>query len=193
MAYLVNELISEVFETGATGETFTTAASYKDGVPFVWAPTFSEVGMGFYLYVYTPDTAGSWSWSGTGSSSGPLTINFDVDTPSGEPTPEPTPTGDQSGTTLIELVEAVALRSLDLLQPTATTTTDVYSLIDTNTLIEDNAFFAGMEVYFKTGLNVGLTRRIANSDYTSGRISWEQPLPHIVTSSTQVDLFNRAG
>jgi hypothetical protein len=191
MAYTVNEIISEVFETGVVGETFTTVASYRDGISLSWQPSFSEVGSGFYLYQFIPNQPGSWAWSGQGSLSGPLTINFEVDPTSTAPPPLEALGGT---TSLAELVEAVALRSLDLIQTEATEErADFQSWVDVNNLIEDNAFFAGMELYIKTGANAGLTRRIANSDYASGTLSWEQPVPATILAGDEANLYNRAG
>jgi len=191
--YVVGELISETFDTGATGETFTTTKSYLDGVELAWEPEFEEVGGGFYLYRYYPEIAGGYAWSGTGSKSGSFNINFDVDV-AGEVTPAPPEPALAGTTALIDLVEAVALRSLDLLQPQATATSEgPTTFTDVNHLVEDNAFFAGMELYIKDGLNAGLTRRVASSDYLSGTLSWVQPLPVAIAEGTKADLFNRAG
>jgi hypothetical protein len=192
MAYVVGETVAETFETGALGESFSTTAAFINGIAAVWSPSFSEIGSGLYLYTHIPTQVGSYSWSGAGSLSGPLTINFEVD--AAEVITPPVP-GTPIGTvTLDQLVEHIALRSFDLIQATATADAGGNnSFTDVNALVEDNAFFAGMEMHVTSGPNAGQTRRIADSDYISGTLSWELALPFPITVGTNINIYNRSG
>lgn len=188
----VGETISEVFDTGATGESFTVEETLIDGSPVGWTPLFAEIGGGIYVYTYTPTVPGHYSWSGFGSQSGTLTINFEVDPVIGvSPATPGLPVG---YTTLDQLVEHIALRSMDLIEATATEdATDLKTFTDRNALIEDNAFFAGMEMHIVTGPNAGLRRRIADSSYATGTLSWEQPITTPITLGTEINIYNRSG
>ena len=188
----VGETISEVWETGVVGETFATHMALINGMEAAWEPTFTEIGDGFYTYTLIPEVPGFYSWSGEGSGSGPFTINIEVD-PFAAVTP-PTPGTPVGTTTLDRLVEHVALRSMDLIQATATRNeVGLQTFTDVNNLIEDNAFFAGMELHFTTGPNAGLTRRIAYSEYDSGTLSWELPVFAPVLVGTEINIYNRSG
>jgi len=188
----VGETISEVFETGTAGESFSTTSAFIDNIPSGWVPSFTDVGGGFYVYSFVPIVSGFYSWAGSGSVSGPFTINFEVDPP--EETSPVLPGTPIGTTTLDQLVEHVALRMMDLVQATATgDSSDFKSFTDVNTLVEDNSFFAGMEIHFTSGPNAGITRRIADSDYVSGTLSWEQDIIAPVTAGTTVNIYNRSG
>lgn len=78
MVWAVGSPITESFEVGSTGQTFTRIASYIDGVSAVWNPTFSELGNGFYRYTYTPEAVGAWEWVGTSTDGTRVTINVQV-------------------------------------------------------------------------------------------------------------------
>lgn len=80
MAWVVGSPVQESFYLGPTGQTFTRTASYVNGVSTVFAPTFTEIGGGFYRYTYTPAVAGAYEWIGTGSNGSPIALNFSVET-----------------------------------------------------------------------------------------------------------------
>jgi hypothetical protein len=191
----VGETISEVFETGVTGETFTPSFVQINGVDAVWDPNITELSGGFYKYSFVPEVPGFYSWSGLGSASGPLTINIEIDpAEAGAAVPPVSPGTPFGHYTLNDLIEHVALRSMDLVQASATSNADDnLTFSDLNNLIEDHAFYAGMEIYFKSGANAGLTRRVADSNYDTGLLSWELGITTPILFGDEINLYNRSG
>lgn len=194
---IVGEVISEVFETGIVGESFALVRSLLDGAPFAWNPQIVEQGNGFYAYTYQADRPGFYSWAGEASASGAISINFEVNPVAEEPVvppPPPVVIGPYGRYSLDGLIEEVALRSMDLVQAVATEDAgDLTSFIDANALIEDNAFFAGMEIHLTSGTNAGQTRRVANSYYDNGQLVWAVPLAVPVVAGDSANLYNRSG
>ena len=189
---IVGEQIAQLFETGVAGETFTVYDTLIDGVHTPWVLTIVDEGDGFYSYHYLPDAPGSYSWSAIGSASGRVTINFEVDRLDGVVVTLPAPGSGR--VSLNRLVEQVALRSQDLVQAIATRDeVGTLTFTDVNNLIEDHAFYAGMELHLTNGPNLGLLRRIADSAYDTGTLSWEQPIYTPVTLGTTANIYNRAG
>jgi hypothetical protein len=191
MSWNIGETVQESF-IGTAGETYVRTSSFINGVAVEWEPNFIDLTGGFWRYTYTPIVEGSYEWTGNGSVSGGITINFDVDPPPQSIPSAPNTLG--SGATLDNLIDAVALRSMDLVYTTAThESTDLLTFRDNNSLIDDNQMYAGSEIYFISGANAGLTRRITASDYSTGVLSWSNPVISPMEVGDSAKLYNRRG
>lgn len=131
MAIVLGETVSESFELGPTGQTFTRTASYINRASSVFAPTFSELSGGFYRYEYTPLVAGFFEWVGTSTIGLPVTINFDVEASAPTVTVVVAPSVSGSLTqTFEELIERVARRLGDYEPLTASANGTTTTFID---------------------------------------------------------------
>jgi hypothetical protein len=91
----------------------------------------------------------------------------------------------------------VANAHQDLKEATADRTgsigADVATFSSTADLLEEDGFFRGTEVYFSTGANVGLTRRVYDSDYETQTITIIPTLPFAPQIGDHIEIYNQRG
>ena len=192
--YILGETAEESFYIGTTGQTFSRTASYIDKAAVTWSPTFSEIGTGFYKYTYTPTVSGSHSWVGTSTNGTPVTINFEVDESSlSSVTVVSAATSGALTLTRAELRARVARELGDYVLLTATdlgTTTTIIDTLNVGTFAEN---FNGRFLYFTSGTNVGLTRRVTATTDGSGTLTFTPAASGAVAESVTCEVYNKRG
>lgn len=193
--YVVGDEISESLYVGATGLTFTRIASYINGDPVTWSPTFVEIGSGFYRWSRQSaigDTAGSYEWAGTASDGTPVPINFDLNASAVVTTASVVTT---SGSTRKQVRRDVLADLGDILILTATGDGTDVTLIDTDNLYGEVDAYRGREVRFTGGTagNLGEIRYVTGSSASQRAIGWGVALPADTATGDEAELVNTRG
>lgn len=97
-------------------------------------------------------------------------------------------------TTLANLIRSIAQNSSDWIGGAATVNTGNTQVIqDDLAFVEDNSYFRGCEIYFTSGANIGLTRRIDDSSRSTRQITVVPNLVAPVGVGDQYDITNFRG